>query len=117
MNMAYSKAIVVVGCNKERTMRFLGKASSDLIIIKVRDNKGNPLDYSHIKRNVDSFLRHARKNINDKFNVTPIGRGLVGICPNVDIAPMFADAPINCKLPKKWELLLPKVEGREFWFC
>lgn len=114
--MEHSRNFVVVGCNKEKTFRNLGFSQENLLVVKTRDAKGRPLSYSALKSNVDRFIRHAQKNPNDTFRVTPVGVGLEGVT-SIDVAPMFALAPSNCKLPKKWETLLPEAEGRVFWFC
>jgi hypothetical protein len=39
------------------------------------------------------------------FDVTEIGCGLSGYRPD-DIAPMFAEAPLNCRLPSRFLTVL-----------
>jgi hypothetical protein len=47
---------------------------------------------------VNRFLIFAKENPNLEFMVTRIGCGLAGFY-EYEIAPMFKDAPPNCKLP------------------
>lgn len=54
-----------------------------------------------IKFHVDTFIMYANKHPELIFNVTRIGCGLAGYT-DIDIAPMFRDAPINCILPDGW---------------
>lgn len=58
-----------------------------------------PLDI--IKKHVDKFLEFAWENQGLKFFVTRIGCGLAGYTDE-QIAPMFAEAPLNCELPDGW---------------
>lgn len=50
---------------------------------------------------VKGFLAYARSNPQLRFNVTRIGCGLAGY-KDEDIGPLFAGAPMNCKLPGGW---------------
>jgi hypothetical protein len=43
------------------------------------------------------------RNSDCTFQVTRIGCGLAGYT-DAQIAPMFADAPVNCVLPDGWRL-------------
>ena len=47
------------------------------------------------------FLRYAKAHPDLRFEVTRIGCGLAGYT-DVQIAPMFTDAPANCDLPQGW---------------
>jgi hypothetical protein len=58
-----------------------------------------PLDV--IEFYVKEFLHVARTLATTTFAVTRIGCGLAGYGDS-DIAPMFRDAPENCKLPEGW---------------
>lgn len=82
--------------------------------IPTKDSYLHVLPLEQVKRHVDKFIRYANKHPELTFNVTAIGTGLAGFTHD-DIAPMFAFAPINCKLPIKWKEHLPHVEGRSFW--
>ena len=66
---------------------------------KQRWNKTMPL--KNIKVHVSKFIEYARANPDKSFFVTKIGCGLAGYTEEM-IAPMFADAPINCDLPWGW---------------
>lgn len=50
---------------------------------------------------VVDFLHYARLNPTLTFEVTRIGCGLAGY-KDADIAPMFKNAPPNCRLPSGW---------------
>jgi hypothetical protein len=54
---------------------------------------------------VKKFLNYARANTAETFQITRIGCGLAGYKDH-QIAPMFKDAPPNCKLPKEWKEIL-----------
>jgi hypothetical protein len=56
------------------------------------------LSLSEIRKHVEVFKQFAREHPDLTFEIVPIGCGLAGYRPN-DIAPIFADAPTNCKLP------------------
>lgn len=56
-----------------------------------------PLD--EIRFYVREFINYAEANPGIDFNIVAIGCGLAGYKPR-DIAPMFADAPKNCHLPR-----------------
>jgi hypothetical protein len=50
---------------------------------------------------VNDFLAYAKEHLNTTFEVTRIGCGRAGYT-DAQIAPMFAGAPSNCKLPVGW---------------
>lgn len=54
-----------------------------------------------IKDYVDLFLDFAGRHPEMIFEVTRIGCGLAGY-RDTDVAPLFAEAPANCELPKGW---------------
>lgn len=54
-----------------------------------------------IKLFVDDFIDYAKAHQNLTFNVVKIGCGLAGY-KEEQIAPLFKDAPSNCRLPPKW---------------
>lgn len=62
-----------------------------------------PLD--KISSHVRDFIRYAENNPDLSFNVTRVGCGLAGYRDD-QIAPMFKDAPSNCRLPIEWEYIL-----------
>lgn len=58
-----------------------------------------PLD--RIADSVARFIRYALDYPELEFHVTAIGTGLAGYS-HYQIAPMFAGAPPNCKIPEPW---------------
>ncbi len=67
-------------------------------------NIAGPLSLDAIRLGVSAFLHHAATHPEDRFFVTRIGH------KDVDIAPMFRDAPLNCSLPQAWrEFIDPEV--------
>jgi hypothetical protein len=60
-----------------------------------------PRDLSNIHAAVLRFIEYAKERPKMNFFVTRIGCGLAGFT-DAQIAPMFATAPSNCKLPKGW---------------
>lgn len=58
-----------------------------------------PLDA--IRKSVDAFIARASADPTRSFFVTRIGCGIAGHRDS-DIAPMFADAPMNCSMPDTW---------------
>lgn len=69
--------------------------------IPVRDERDKPLPIAVIERYVGAFLRFAATHRELLFRVTRIGveRGAYG---DDEIAPLFAQAPPNCRLPGAW---------------
>jgi hypothetical protein len=54
---------------------------------------------------VQTFNAFARKHPEMTFQVTAVGCGLAGYTPD-EIAPMFKDAPANCRLPAEFMALI-----------
>ena len=69
--------------------------------IPTKDFRMRTLPLVEISGYVEGFKAFARMSADMVFNVTRIGCGLAGYTDS-DIAPMFKDAPGNCKLPKGW---------------
>lgn len=61
----------------------------------------NTLPLALVKFYVTRFLAYARSQPKEIFVVTRIGCGLAGFTDE-QIAPLFGDAPENCKLPLGW---------------
>lgn len=59
------------------------------------------LPLNRISEYVSEFIEYAKNHKDEKFYVTRIGCGLAGYT-DADIAPMFANCPDNCYLPKGW---------------
>lgn len=60
------------------------------------------------EESVARFLAYAEAHPELKFFVTPIGCGLAGFRVD-EIAPMFKDAPKNCRLPPEFKAVLAGV--------
>lgn len=73
--------------------------------IPTKDHQLRTLPLEKIKEYVKSFIEHAKIYSYETFQVTRIGCGLAGY-KDEQIAPMFKDAPFNCKLPERWQELL-----------
>lgn len=58
-----------------------------------------------IRGHVETFKKFAASHPGRTFQLTPIGCGLAGYTPE-DIAPMFADAPPNVRLPDEFRAVL-----------
>lgn len=69
--------------------------------IPTKDEQIETLPLSIIKVHVDYFKLFADENMLLNFDVTRIGCGLAGYT-DVEIAPMFRDAPINCRFSTMW---------------
>lgn len=77
--------------------------------IPTKDKKIKTLPLDKIEQYVKQFLDFARECLTThpeyEFNVTRIGCGLAGY-KNSQIAPLFKNAPINCKFDKEWDIYL-----------
>lgn len=69
--------------------------------LPVRDEQGDPLPLTMIRGYVQAFLRFAGNHRDLTFHVTRIGCER-GAYTDREIAPLFAQAPLNCQLPRKW---------------
>jgi|DewCreStandDraft_4_1066084.scaffolds.fasta_scaffold17361_2 hypothetical protein len=78
--------------------------------IPVRDENGKPLPVPVIARYVKAFLRFAEIHREMTFHVTRLGCGH-GAHRNEDIAPLFAGAPPNCRLPPAWRRIIERHAG------
>ncbi len=70
--------------------------------IPVRDEQDRLLPIPVIARYVQAFLRFATNYPTVVFRVTRVGCGRDAY-RDEQIAPLFAGAPQNCRLPKGWE--------------
>ena len=73
----------------------------DSYAIPTKDYRLHPLPLADIARHVEEFKRFAANHPEMRFQVTAIGCGLAGFTPD-QIAPLFADAPFNCTLPREF---------------
>ena len=78
--------------------------------IPTKDRRLRALPIEGIEWYVSMFKEYARRHQYHAFNVTRIGCGLAGF-RDQDIAPMFADAPRNCRFSTKWAKWLPNHES------
>ena len=78
--------------------------TGDAYAIPTKDAQLRTLPLPHIRQYVNEFLAYARDNPALLFKVTAIGTGLAGY-RHEDIAPLFAQAPPNCRLPEEWRRL------------
>lgn len=71
--------------------------------LPTKDTHINTLPIDDVKAHVDRFLEYAHSRPDLTFAVTRIGCGLAGFSDE-QIAPLFAGAPDNCKLPIGWRV-------------
>lgn len=69
--------------------------------IPTKDANLKTLSLAYIREHVADFIAFAKKSPEMTFNVTAIGTGLAGY-KHTEIAPMFKNAPENCRLPVAW---------------
>ena len=77
----------------------------DSYAIPTLDEKFEPLSVADISRHVANFLAFATRHPNFTFDVVAIGCGIAGFKPE-QIAPLFAEAPDNVRLPMQFENFL-----------
>lgn len=78
--------------------------------IPTKDERIRTLPLDAIAPAVRRFLDFARAHPDMQFEVTPVGCGLAGYTPR-DIAPMFRDAPPNCRLPAEFVEVIDQQEA------
>lgn len=77
--------------------------------IPTKDDRIQTLPLEDVAGYVRGFMHIAREMPDTVFHVTQIGCGLAGFTPD-QIAPLFADAPRNCKFSTAWSKWLPNHE-------
>lgn len=84
--------------------------------IPTKDASLKFLPIARIRMYVLGFLSYAEGHPERTFQVTRIGCGLAGF-QDIDIAPMFRDAPLNCLFDEQWrEWLGDHLQGRDsYW--
>ena len=70
--------------------------------IPTKDEYIRTLPIREITLYVDQFIEFAKQNYEMTFEVTRVGCGLAGYT-DIQIAPLFKNAPSNCILPTEWE--------------
>lgn len=73
----------------------------DSYAIPTKDFNIETMQLDAIREYVDDFIGFAKNRPDLEFNIVAIGCGLAGLKP-WQIAPMFKDAPDNCKLSKEF---------------
>jgi hypothetical protein len=76
--------------------------------IPTKDTNIRTLPLETINWHVRNFVRFARQHPEMTFNVVRVGCMNAGY-KDEDIAPMFSDAPKNCRLPEGWRELGTKA--------
>lgn len=69
-------------------------------------------DFPTLAEEVQTFLGYARRHSQLRFLVTPIGTGVAGYRVG-QVAPLFADAPENVRLPAEFVAVLKDLEQRK----
>jgi hypothetical protein len=87
--------------------------------IPTKDHQIRTLPLYVVKQHIMEFLSFAKHHYDmEYFQVTCIGCGLAGF-KNEQIAPLFADAPDNCKFDEAWKPWLgnttPTGSPRPYW--
>ena len=76
--------------------------------IPTKSDPYHSLKTSEVEAHVKKFIEFAKANPQLTFQLTPIGCGLAGFSPR-EIAPMFASAPSNVKIPQVFASILKKM--------
>jgi hypothetical protein len=69
--------------------------------IPTKDGRLNVLSIDEIKTGIQEFVLYAKEHPKQQFFVTRVGCDLAGFS-NEEIAPLFADAPLNCSFAEEW---------------
>ncbi|MBS2032455.1 MAG: hypothetical protein JST54_31455 [Deltaproteobacteria bacterium] len=69
--------------------------------VPTKDAKLRTLTLDEVRAHVERFMEFARERQDLVFAVTRVGCGLAGF-RDEDIAPLFANSPRNCELPREW---------------
>ena len=91
-----------------------GRQGNSFAIPTVSGPTGEPgveISFDTLKFYIDCFLLYAKTHPELEFQVTRIGCGLAG-WKDEDVAPLFIDAPANCKFDSAWTPYLP---GKSDW--
>lgn len=106
LNIHQNDTVIVVALSKKAAFKLMfNKLNDSLYYI---DDK---LDYRGLKKEVETLLKYAVSTPNNKFYITST------LGPNVDLAPMFVNAPSNCILPFAFKDILGAQEGRLWWYA
>lgn len=75
--------------------------TGDAYAVPTKDDQLKPRHILDVALSIKTFIRFARENPKLRFKVTRVGCGLAGFTSE-QIAPLFADAPKNCKFDPEW---------------
>lgn len=78
--------------------------------VPTKDAELRPLPLSAIEPYVIEFMAYAEAHPELEFKVTALGTGLAGYS-HEQMAPLFCDAPENCRLPDEWNALIMERFG------
>lgn len=65
------------------------------------DEDFRPLPLERIREHAADFCMYARAHPDETFELTRVGCGIAGFT-DAEIAPLFADAPVNVQRPDRW---------------
>lgn len=77
--------------------------------LPTKDVQLRSLSLERIRSHVQEFIAYADKHPLEVFRVTRVGCGLAGH-RDMDIAPMFLDAPANCYFDTLWTIFLRNTQ-------
>jgi hypothetical protein len=80
--------------------------------IPTKDHALRPMPLDQIAHYVGQFIKFATLHDEMEFEVTRVGCGLAGYSDK-QMAPLFARAPRNCRLPEEWQPFLQTSGGAE----
>tara|TARA_R110002051_G_scaffold285432_1_gene347688 strand:- start:1129 stop:1539 length:411 start_codon:yes stop_codon:yes gene_type:complete len=75
--------------------------TGDSYALPTKDERIRTRPLSGVRDSVDKFIEYAKANPDLHFEVTKVGCGLAGF-KEFEIAPLFKNAPSNCRLPDGW---------------
>ncbi len=79
--------------------------TGDAYAVPTQDRNFKALPLEEVAPAVERFLAWAKEHPEADLFVTRIGCGNAGFT-DAQIAPLFADAPVNCSLPAPWRQIL-----------
>ena len=87
----------------------------DSFAIPTKDINIHEMPLERVEKYIAGFLAFAEGHKKDLvFHVTRIGCGLAGFT-DLEIGPLFADAPSNCLFDTAWEGLVDINGEKKYW--
>jgi hypothetical protein len=80
--------------------------------IPTKDHGLRALPLDQIAHYVKKFIEFATEHSEMTFQVTRVGCGMAGYSDK-QVAPLFASAPKNCRLPEEWQPFLRTIKGQK----